>query len=149
MVKEEGPPVPKSDHLETEEQQPYIQWIKKILGIDRRTSKDPRLYCAYCDMNTILDYHASMFSSIRSQMRGTDAHCAQAITLHFYAQRHRSMVAKARPIGTRLSTSVQSKMVENLIIDEEKQSLMSMSILPRRVLSVQLKIHSRSVQQPQ
>ena len=28
-----------------------IQWIEKILGIDRRTSKDPRLYCGCCDMN--------------------------------------------------------------------------------------------------
>ena len=28
-----------------------MQWIEKILGINRRTSKVPRLYCAYCDMN--------------------------------------------------------------------------------------------------
>ena len=47
----EACPVPKVDHLETEQQQPYAQWIEKILGIDRRTTKDPRLYCAYCDMN--------------------------------------------------------------------------------------------------
>ena len=25
--------VPKSDHLETEQQQPYMQWIEKVLGI--------------------------------------------------------------------------------------------------------------------
>ena len=28
----------------------YMQWIENVLNIDRRTSKDPRLYCAYCDM---------------------------------------------------------------------------------------------------
>ena len=28
-----------------------MQWIEEILGIDRRMPKDPRLYCAYCDMN--------------------------------------------------------------------------------------------------
>ena len=41
----------KSDHLETEQQQPYMQWIEKILDLDRRICKDPRLYCAYCDMS--------------------------------------------------------------------------------------------------
>ena len=35
----------------TEQQKPYMQWIEKILDLDRRTTKDPRLYCAYCDMN--------------------------------------------------------------------------------------------------
>ena len=44
-------PVPKSDHLETEQQQLYMRWIEKILDLDRRTTKDPRLHCAYCDMN--------------------------------------------------------------------------------------------------
>ena len=80
-------------------------------------------------------------------MRGTDARCAQAIMLHFYAPRHRSMEAKAGPTGTRLSTSVQSKMVGNLIMDGERMSVMSMSMIPHKVLNVQLKMHSRSVQQ--
>ena len=44
-------PVEKVDHLETEQQQPYMRWIEKTLVLDRRTTKDPRLYCAYCDMN--------------------------------------------------------------------------------------------------
>ena len=44
-------PVEKVDHLEMEQQQPYMQWIEKILDLDRRTTKDPRLYCAYCDVN--------------------------------------------------------------------------------------------------
>ena len=48
---EEKRPVEKSDHLETEQQKPYTQWIEEILDLDRRTTKDPRLYCAYCDMN--------------------------------------------------------------------------------------------------
>ena len=49
-------PVPKVDRLEAEQQQPHMQWIEKILGIDRRTSKDPRLRCAYCDMNNHLRF---------------------------------------------------------------------------------------------
>ena len=44
-------PVPKTEHLATENQQLYMKWIEKILNIDRRTTKDPRVYCAYCDMN--------------------------------------------------------------------------------------------------
>ena len=44
-------PVEKSDQLETEQQKPCMQWIEKILNLDHRVSKDPRLYCAYCDMN--------------------------------------------------------------------------------------------------
>ena len=27
-----------------------MQWIEKDLGLDRRTSKDPQLYCGYCGM---------------------------------------------------------------------------------------------------
>ena len=46
----EACPVEKVDHLETE-QQPYMRWIEKIFDLDRRTTKDPRLYCAHCDMN--------------------------------------------------------------------------------------------------
>ena len=48
---EEKCPVEKSDHLETEQQKLYTQWVEKIIDLDRRTTKDPRLYCAYCDMN--------------------------------------------------------------------------------------------------
>ena len=44
-------PVPKNEYLCKEDQQLYMQWIEQILDLDRRTSKDPRLYCAYCDMN--------------------------------------------------------------------------------------------------
>ena len=44
-------PVPRNDYLEKEHQQAYMQWIVKTLDLDRRTSKDPRLYCAYCHMN--------------------------------------------------------------------------------------------------
>ena len=44
-------PVEKSDHLETEQQKLCMRWIEKILDLDRRITKDPRLYCAYCDMN--------------------------------------------------------------------------------------------------
>ena len=43
--------VPKNDYLSKENQQSYTQWIEKILDLDRRTSKDPRLYCGYCDVN--------------------------------------------------------------------------------------------------
>ena len=39
-------PVEKSDQLETEQQKPYMRWIEKILNLDRRITKDPRLHCA-------------------------------------------------------------------------------------------------------
>ena len=44
-------PVEKQDQLSTDEQLVYMQWIEKILKIDRKNCKDPRLYCGYCDMN--------------------------------------------------------------------------------------------------
>ena len=28
-----------------------MQWIEHVLKIDRKTSKDPRLYCGFCDVN--------------------------------------------------------------------------------------------------
>ena len=44
-------PVKKQQCLSKDEQQQCMQWIENILNVDRRTSKDPRIYCAYCDMN--------------------------------------------------------------------------------------------------
>ena len=44
-------PVVHQQAMSKEDQQKYMQWIEKILDIDRRTSKDERLYCGYCDMN--------------------------------------------------------------------------------------------------
>ena len=44
-------PIPKNDYVKKEHQQAYMQWIEMTLDLDRRTSKDPRLCCGYCDMN--------------------------------------------------------------------------------------------------
>ena len=44
-------PIVEKRYLSKDDQQLYMQWIETILDLDRRTSKDPRLYCAYCDMN--------------------------------------------------------------------------------------------------
>ena len=44
-------PVAKTDQLSPEQQIVYIQWIEHVLKIDKKHSKDPRVYCAYCDMN--------------------------------------------------------------------------------------------------
>ena len=127
-------PVPKVDHLETEQQQPYMRWIEKILDLDRRTTKDPRLH-----------------TESRFQMRHIDALCAQAVTLHFFAPVHRSMVAKAGPIGTSSRASTKSRMEGNQSINGERMSVTSMlmSILQQKVLNVQLSIHSLNVQQQQ
>ena len=44
-------PCPVTDQLSPEQQIVYIQWIEHVLKIDHKNSKDPRVYCAYCDMN--------------------------------------------------------------------------------------------------
>ena len=41
----------KKQYLNKDDQQLYMHWIVQILDLDRRTSKDPRLYCTYCDVN--------------------------------------------------------------------------------------------------
>ena len=51
--------------------------------------------------------------------------------------------------GTKSSTSLQRKKAESLIIDGERMSVMSMLILPLKVLNVQQQIRSLSVQQQQ
>ena len=43
-------PVEKELPLKPEQQELYIHWICRSLSIDRNC-KDPRIYCAYCDMN--------------------------------------------------------------------------------------------------
>ena len=42
-------PVEKQLPLHPEQQEHYIHWICRSLGIDKNC-KDPRIYCAYCDM---------------------------------------------------------------------------------------------------
>ena len=44
-------PVDKADQLSPEKQVAYIQWILHILKLDHKIDKDPRVSCAYCDMN--------------------------------------------------------------------------------------------------
>ena len=44
-------PVEKADQLSTEQQLVHMQWIENILKMDRKSSKDPRLYCGCCDVN--------------------------------------------------------------------------------------------------
>ena len=43
-------PVEKSHQLPPEQQEIYIKWIRDSLKIEKHC-KDPRIYCAYCDMN--------------------------------------------------------------------------------------------------
>ena len=43
-------PVAKFLQLPSEQQELYIHWICRSFGL-RRDDKDPRIYCAYCDMN--------------------------------------------------------------------------------------------------
>ena len=59
-------PVPKNDYLSKENQQTYTQWIETLLDLDRRTSKDPRLYCGYCDMNNHPRFASRFTKSKRS-----------------------------------------------------------------------------------
>ena len=44
-------PVEKSIPLPPEKQAEYIHWIVRSFKLDHRVDKDPRVYCAYCDMN--------------------------------------------------------------------------------------------------
>ena len=44
-------PVEKSIPLPPEKKAEYIHWIARSFKLDHRVDKDPRLYCAYCDVN--------------------------------------------------------------------------------------------------
>ena len=43
-------PVEKSHQLPSEQQEIYISWIRQTLKLEKHC-KDPRIYCAYCDMS--------------------------------------------------------------------------------------------------
>ena len=44
-------PVEKTTPLPSAQQDMYIHWICRSFAFDHKTNKDPRIYCAYCDMN--------------------------------------------------------------------------------------------------
>ena len=44
-------PVEKSLPVASAQQDMYIHWIARSFSLDRKFNKDPRIYCAYCDMN--------------------------------------------------------------------------------------------------
>ena len=137
-----------------EQQKPYMRWIEKILDLDRRTTKNPRLYCAYCDMNN----HPRFSRKRAYKHKNPDARhrCTLCAGRHppFLCPKaqvngHKSMVVMRSLTGTKPSTSLQRKKVESLIIDGERMSVMSMLILPLKVLNDQQQIRSLSVQQQQ
>ena len=43
-------PVEKSHQLTSDQQETYIKWIRESLKLEKNC-KDPRIYCAYCDMS--------------------------------------------------------------------------------------------------
>ena len=90
-------PVPKVDQLETEQQQPYMKWIEKIFDIDRRTTKEPRLYCAYCDMNNHPRF--SCKHVLKHQDPNARHRCTLCAGRHppFYAPRHKVNGGDAEP----------------------------------------------------
>ena len=67
---DEACPVVKQRMMEKAEQQKYTQWIEKILNLDRRFTKDERLYCKYCDMNNHPRFSCKHFK----KRRDSDAH---------------------------------------------------------------------------
>ena len=91
-----------------------------------------------------------MRGSTGSQMRGIIALYARAVTLHFYALEHRSMVAQHSPIGTNVSTSVQSRRTVKPTIDGDQiWSCIQMSMVQMQLHSLHLKHSNLNVQQQQ
>ena len=41
----------KRQEMDKQDQEKYMTWIEAVLNLDRKKSKDERLYCLYCDMN--------------------------------------------------------------------------------------------------
>ena len=64
---DEDCPVVKQQMMDKGEQQKYMQWIEKILDLDRRTTKDERLYCGYCDMNNHPRFSCKRFKKHRDE----------------------------------------------------------------------------------
>ena len=141
-------PVSKLAFLRKDDQQLCMQWIETILDLDRRTSKDPRLYCAYCDTNNHPRF-ASMLTNIKKRTRSIDAHCAVPSILHFVVQELKSMEEAESQIGLESNTSAQSRNLGSLTFDGEQMQLNFQLIFQHSVLislKVQVKINSQCVQ---
>ena len=142
-------PVPKNDYLRKEDQQLYMQWIEQILDLDRRTSKDPRLYCAYCDMNNHPRFTCK--HAYRHQKENEKHRCTLCSAFHapFCCPRAQVNGGSGKSNWARVDykrAEQPRRNPENLIFDGESMQLQFNLIFQHSVLKVQAKTNSRCVQ---
>ena len=111
-------PVEKTLPLPSAQQDMYIHWICRSFAIDKN-SKDPRIYCAYCDMNNHPRFACKHADKHKKPQSVIIVLYVQADTLHSFVLEHRSMEAKANRIGTSRSTREPSLRIVQLTIDGE------------------------------
>ena len=145
--KESDPPCPvdKKQYLNKDDQQLYMQWIEQILDLDRRTCKDPRLYCAYCDMNNHPRFTCK--HAYKHQKENEKYRCTLCSAFHapFVVQELKSMEEAESQIGLESNLSVQSRNLGSMIFDGEQMQLnlqLTFQHLVLTSLKVQVKISS-------
>ena len=63
-------PIAQSQSMSKSDQEQYMKWIADVLKIDKKKSKDERVYCPYCDMNNHPRFSCKHFSKhLREQAR--------------------------------------------------------------------------------
>ena len=73
-------PIEKSIPLPPEHQAIYINWIVRSFDLDHRVDKDPRVYCAYCDMNNHLRFACKHVAKHR--IENERHHCTLCASRH-------------------------------------------------------------------
>ena len=112
-------PVDKSIHLPSEQQEMYIHWILRSFSLDRKLDKDPRIYCAYCDMNNHPRFACKLLRSTGIHMSDIIVLYVQLSILHSFVPELKSMEVQVSQTGTSKSTSEQSRRIHQLTIDGE------------------------------
>ena len=104
-------PVVQQQVMDMADQQKYMVWIEKVLDLDRRTAKDERLYCGYCDMNNHPRFSCKHFKKHRTKMLHIGVHCAFPCMLRSNVQEPNAMEDAQSRIGLISSSNLQKRNV--------------------------------------
>ena len=107
-------PVAQGRKMSKQDANQYV--IQRILSVfpdlDKK-SKDPRVYCACCDINNHPRFACNHYYKHQTPTASTSAHCAWARILLFYALELKPMVASPNPIGLERRSSLQLTRIES------------------------------------
>ena len=111
-------PVVHSQTMSKHDQRQYMRWICEVLQLDKKKSKDERVYCSYCDMNNHPRFSCKFYlQAPGGNTPSTHAHCAWPTMRLSNALELKSMVELPNQIGQEERRNLHSVRIKSQTFD--------------------------------